>query len=91
MRSGRQLWRTDGDESLTPLTAGGGLLVGSGVVEGSEALMAVDVGTGEMVWTAPFVAIDADPETFRSGRAMTPYDNGWIYSSDRRMIGLTPL
>ncbi|ETD32484.1 hypothetical protein W823_14250 [Williamsia sp. D3] len=91
VRSGRQLWRTDGDESLTPLTAGGGLLVGSGVVEGSEALMAVDIGTGEMVWTAPFAAIDADPETFRSGRAMTPYDNGWILSSDRRLIGLTPL
>ena len=53
--------------------------------------MAVDSGTGEMVWTAPFVAIDADPEAFRSGRAMTPYDNGWIYSSDRRMIGLIPL
>ncbi|WP_030166372.1 MULTISPECIES: PQQ-binding-like beta-propeller repeat protein [Actinomycetes] len=91
VRSGRQVWRVDGDQSLTPLTAGGGLLVGSGVVEGSDALMAVDIGTGEMVWTAPFVAIDADPETFRSGRAMTPYDNGWILSSDRRMIGLTPL
>ncbi|MFJ6095019.1 outer membrane protein assembly factor BamB family protein [Williamsia muralis] len=91
VRSGRQLWRVDGDQSLTPLTAGGGLLVGSGVVAGSEALMAVDIGTGEIVWTAPFVAIDPDPETFRSGRAMTPYDNGWIYSSDRRMIGLTPL
>ncbi|CAM2962330.1 putative pyrroloquinoline-quinone binding quinoprotein [Williamsia muralis] len=91
VRSGKQLWRTDGDESLTPLAAGGGLLVGSGVVEGTEALMAVDIGTGEIVWTAPFVAIDADPETFRSGRAMTPYDNGWILSSDRRMIGLTPL
>ena len=77
--------------SFTPLSAGGGLLLGSGLVAGVEALMAVDSGTGEMVWTAPFVAIDADPEAFRSGRAMTPYDNGWIYSSDRRMIGLTPL
>ena len=53
--------------------------------------MAVDIGTGELAWTAPFVAIDPDPETFRSGGAMTPYDNGWILSSDRRMIGLTPL
>ena len=91
VRSGRQMWRVDGDQSLTPLASGGGLLLGSGVLDGSEALMAVDIGTGETVWTAPFVAIDPDPETFRSGGAMTPYDNGWIYSSDRRMIGLTPL
>ncbi|MGK9269496.1 PQQ-like beta-propeller repeat protein [Williamsia muralis] len=91
LRTGKQMWRTDGDGSFTPLSAGGGLLTGSGLVAGSEALMAVDIGTGEMVWTAPFVAIDADPETFRSGRAVTPYDNGWILSSDRRMIGLTPL
>ncbi|MDV7133315.1 outer membrane protein assembly factor BamB family protein [Williamsia muralis] len=91
LRTGKQMWRTATDGSFTPLSAGGGLLLGSGVVAGSEALMAVDIGTGEMVWTAPFVAIDADPETFRSGRAMTPYDNGWILSSDRRMIGLTPL
>ena len=91
LRTGKQMWRTPTDGSFTPLSAGGGLLLGSGLVAGAEALMAVDIGTGEMVWTAPFVAIDADPETFRSGRAMTPYDNGWIYSSDRRMIGLTPL
>ena len=91
VRSGRQVWRTAGDGSFIPLSTSDGLLLGSGLSDGSEALMAVDTGTGETVWTAPFVAIDADPETFRSGHALTPYDNGWIYSSDRRMIGLTPL
>jgi hypothetical protein len=91
LRTGKDLWRNDTDDSFTPASASDGLLVGTGLLDGSQALMAADVGTGEVVWTAPFVAIDPDPETFFSGGAMKPYDDGWIYSSDRRMIGLRPL
>lgn len=63
------------------------LLAGSDGV----TLTAVDVTTGEVAWTAPFLAIDFDADALVTGKALEPYGDGWIFSSDRRMIGLAPL
>lgn len=86
LRTGKQLWRNDTVQTFTPVAAEGNVLVG----DDGTALTAFDVRTGRAVWTAPFSAIDADPETFASGGALEWYDDTWIYSSDRRMIGLAP-
>ena len=58
---------------------------------GRVEVTAVDVTTGEIAWTAPFLAIDSDPDAFVTGTALEPYGDGWIFSSDRRMIRLAPL
>ena len=87
LRTGRQLWQRNSEESFTPTAADGSVIVG----EDRVALTALDVSTGRVVWMAPFAAIDADPETFASGGAVEAYGDGWIFSSDRRIIGLEPL
>lgn len=87
LRTGKQLWHNDTAQTFTPTAGHGQVIVGTDGI----ALTAFDVRTGELAWTAPFVAIDTDPETFATGGAVEPYGDGWIFSSDRRMIGLQPL
>ncbi len=91
LHTGKRLWHNVWDEyanaTVSPDAYRDGLLAGSD----GTALTAVDVTTGEVAWTAPFLAIDSDPEAFATGRALEPYGDGWIFSSDRRMIGLAPL
>lgn len=87
VRTGKQLWHNDTAQMFTPTAGHGTVIVGTDGI----ALTALDVRTGKVAWTAPFVAIDPDPETFGSGGAVEPYDDGWIFSSDRRMIRLSPL
>lgn len=91
LHTGKRLWHNVWDEyanaTVSPDDYRDGLLAGSD----GTALTAVDVTTGEVAWTAPFLAIDSDPEAFATGSALEPYGDGWIFSSDRRMIGLAPL
>jgi outer membrane protein assembly factor BamB len=88
LRTGQRLWHNDTAEMFTPSAVDGTVLMGGDGIE----LTAFDVRAGTVVWTAPFVAIDPDPETFASGGgAAERYEDTWIYSSDRRMIGLAPL
>ncbi|WP_439032548.1 outer membrane protein assembly factor BamB family protein [Gordonia terrae] len=91
LRTGKRLWHRGwpGDASATvnPDAYRNRLLAGSDGI----TLAAVDVTTGEIAWTAPFLAIDSDPDAFVTGRALEPYGDGWIFSSDRRMIGLAAL
>ncbi|OUC78123.1 PQQ-binding-like beta-propeller repeat protein [Gordonia lacunae] len=91
LHTGERLWHKVWSEyanaTVSPDSYRDGLLAGSDGV----ALTAVDVTTGEIAWTAPFLAIDSDPEAFITGRALEPYGDGWIFSSDRRMIRLAPL
>jgi hypothetical protein len=87
LRTGKQLWHNNKAETFTPTAADGHMLLG----DDGTALTAFDVTSGQVQWTAPFVAIDPDPETFLSGGAGERYGDGWIYSSDRRLIGLAPL
>ena len=58
------------------------LLAGSDGV----TLTAVDVTTGEVAWTAPFLAIDFDADALVTGKALEPYGDGWIFSSDLSLI-----
>ncbi|WP_246833307.1 PQQ-binding-like beta-propeller repeat protein [Williamsia sp. 1138] len=87
LRTGKQLWHNDTTQTFDVAGAGGRTLLGND----GTALTEFDLRTGSVVWTAPFVSIDSDPETFATGRAAQRYRDGWIYSSDRRMIGLAPL
>jgi len=87
IRTGKQLWHNTTAQHFNPTAADGSMVVGNDGI----ALTAFDISTGKVVWTAPFTAIDPDPETFFTGGATEHYDDGWIHSSDRRMIGLTPL
>ncbi|MBJ7291237.1 MAG: PQQ-binding-like beta-propeller repeat protein [Williamsia sp.] len=87
LRNGKRLWRNPTVEYFTPRAAADGVVAGD---DGTD-LIAFDVRDGHRVWTAPFTAIDPNPETFSKGGAMKRYGDGWIYSSDRRMIGLAPL
>lgn len=87
LSSGTRLWRNTAQQMFSPESAAGTVLVGTD----GAALTAFDAETGKVVWTAPFVAIDSDPEAFKTGSAVEPYNDGWIFSSDRKMIGLAPL
>ncbi len=87
LRTGKQLWHNDTTQTFDVAGGGGRTLLGND----GTALTEFDLRTGSVVWTAPFVSIDSDPETFATGRAAQRYRDGWIYSSDRRMIGLAPL
>ncbi|AFR48550.1 hypothetical protein KTR9_1911 [Gordonia sp. KTR9] len=91
LQTGKRLWHNVWGEytnaTVTPDAYRDRLLTGSDGV----ALTAVDVTTGKVAWTAPFLAIDADPEKFATGRALESYGDGWIFSSDRQMIRLAPL
>lgn len=91
LRTGKRLWhrawRDDASAGVNPDGYRDRLLAGSDGV----TLTAVDVTTGEVAWTAPFLAIDSDPDAFVTGTALEPYGDGWIFSSDRRMIRLAPL
>ncbi|ORM32887.1 hypothetical protein BFL43_14765 [Williamsia sp. 1135] len=87
LRTGKQLWHNDATQTFDVAGAGGRMLLGND----GTALTEFDLRTGSVVWTAPFTSIASDPETFATGRAAQRYGDGWIYSSDRRMIGLAPL
>lgn len=87
LNTGKRLWHNATTEMFTPTSATGTVLAGTDGI----ALTAFDAKTGTVVWTAPLVAIDPDPEALASGGAIEPYDDGWIFSSDRTMIGLAPL
>ncbi|GGF37464.1 hypothetical protein GCM10007298_36510 [Williamsia phyllosphaerae] len=86
LRTGKRRWRNDKTEHFQPLASAGTVVLGN---DGS-ALTAFDIRSGRTRWTAPFSALDPDPDTFSSGGAAEAYGDGWIFSSDRRMIGLAP-
>lgn len=85
INSGKRLWRTTSAQQFAPLTSHDDVVAGGD----GEALAAFDAKRGTSLWTIPFSALDPDPETFRSGGAMVAHDDGWVYSSDRRIVGLS--
>lgn len=87
VRTGERLWQSDSILGLNPSAGSGDLLVGSDW----SGMTALDLRTGTVAWTIPFDAVDADPEVFENGGSTAPYGDGWIHTSDRRMIGLAPL
>lgn len=87
LRTGKREWRNTTVEHFAPHGAHGKVVVG----DDGAAVIAFDVKSGKRVWTVPYKDIDPAPDTFSSGGAVEWHDGTWIYSSDRRMIGLAPL
>jgi hypothetical protein len=84
LRSGKRLWRNASPSLFTPLAAKDDVVVGSDM----ETLTSFDTEHGRVLWTLPFRTVDPDPDTFRSGGTMVSHGDGWVFSSDRRIIGL---
>lgn len=84
MLTGKQRWSRPTTDPTTPRAGAGNVLVG----DDGSALRAIDVRTGRRVWTLPFRSLDPDPEVFAHGGTTIHHDDGWIHSSDRRIVGL---
>ncbi len=84
LSSGKRLWRNISPQQFTPLASRDDVIAGSD----GQALTAFDTRHGTPQWTVPFSTLDPDPETFRAGGALVSHDDGWVFSSDRRIVGL---
>ena len=83
LRTGRELWRTSIPRFGSALAWNGDVAV----LSDTTGLCAIDPGTGEIVWTAPFAA---GPAGITGDGEFAVGDNGrYIYASSRTMNGLT--
>ncbi|WP_328393765.1 outer membrane protein assembly factor BamB family protein [Nocardia sp. NBC_00416] len=86
LRTGRELWRKSIPYFGSALAWDGDIAVFSD----SIGLCAIDPGTGEIVWAAPFDAAAADSVGITGEGEFTVRNNGrYVYASARTMNGLT--
>ncbi|WP_280236783.1 PQQ-binding-like beta-propeller repeat protein [Nocardia cyriacigeorgica] len=88
LRTGQRLWRTDSDGFASARAWDTDIALLTDTI----GFRALDPRTGETVWTAPFRAIDADPDALTDNGELTARSPGhFFFAAPRTMIALRPL